>query len=556
MASNHDQLAVPVNLDHIVQDDFLGLNATYHGFAFMPEQVERGMDDLDRAHEFSRLVDMRLNIARTWYRPDWACGESLANTPDWESPKMQAFYCWLEAMQSRSVDVALQAGWWFSRDTYYGQPEPDPAIDIERYTRWVSDSLHQIISVRGFANVRYLVLFTEPTSYESGLLPAGETQWSYYVRVVTALHQCLITDNRRDLVKLIGPNNTHAGRHLAEAMAELDGVLDIYSGHDYNLASYEAWFQLCQSMRQIVSVTGKPFWLDEYGLQDEPARRAPDYGNYLAQAAAASLNAGCQSSFLWLLFDQQYVSADTSHLQTTTNQDSFYEGVHRWGAWKWPHDTLPDPHCPYPHWYQFSLLSRYLGGRGDTLIIGVEPHPPLVVAATRPQSREYSFLVVNTSYQDQSFILRLSRSLNRPFYRYVYIPADIQPETAGQMIGFNKAYPEVGSSLADSLPPRAVAIYSTLRGEAGRPPVQPAWLRASRDSLGRVALTWLDRSKNESGYHIERWDPESAEPLFFGVPAGVKRWVDSAAQNDVRYVYRVCAFNNDGRSDWLYTELR
>lgn len=39
---------VGVSLDEPIQKDFLGVNAVYHGFAFMPEQVRKGMDDADR----------------------------------------------------------------------------------------------------------------------------------------------------------------------------------------------------------------------------------------------------------------------------------------------------------------------------------------------------------------------------------------------------------------------------------------------------------------------------------------------------------------------------
>jgi hypothetical protein len=545
-----------VNLDHAIQTEYLGVNATYHGFAFMPEQIGKGMDDTDREREFERLSQLGLNIARTWYRPDWACGETLSDVYDWDSTKMYAFYRWLTALKDRGIDVAIQAGWWFTRDTYYGHPQPDPVLDVELYSHWVSESLHQMIVRRGFDNIRYLVLFTEPTTYESGLLPEGETQWSYYVKMVTALHQRLIVDGRRHLVKLVGPNNSTRGIHLVEAVRELDDVLDIYSGHDYNQADYTEWLQLCQDMQSIVSSTGKPFWLDEYGLQDEPARIQPQYGNYLAQAVAAALNAGCQSSFLWLLFDQQYVSTDISDLQEVTNADSFYSGVHRWGTWKWPHDTLPDPQEPYPHWYAFSLLSKYIGGRQDTRVQQTQSSSAVVIAATRPNGVEHSFLLVNLTDQDQPVQVHLSRPINRTLYRYMYLPADIQVTPAGQMIGYSRVQENVREHFRDVLPPRAIAIYTSLLGQPGLLPQAPVWVLARRTGRGPALITWLDRSKNESGYHIERWNQETGETQAFRVSAKVKEFMDDSVQPGIAYTYRVCAFNNDGRSEWVYTDLK
>ena len=339
LGAAHAEEKLRVHLDRVIQPEYLGVNAVYHAFAFMPEQEARGMDDADRAREFDRVSRMDLHIARTWYRPDWTFGASPADPADWESPRMRALYRWLGEMQRRNVDVALQAGWWFTRDTYLGSDAPDPARDLGRYAGWVSDSLREIVETRGFRNVKYLILFTEPTSYNSGAVPPGETQWSYYAKAVRAIDARLRADGRRALVKLVGPNNSGGGVFLKEAVAELNDVIDIYSGHAYNKAGYDEWLAVCRKMAETVAPTRKPLWLDELGKQDEPLRATGAYGNYLAQIVAASIDAGLQTSLQWLLFDQQYVAP----LDTTTNRDSFHRGVHRWGVCKWPHDDIEDP---------------------------------------------------------------------------------------------------------------------------------------------------------------------------------------------------------------------
>ena len=444
------QNRLTVHLERVVEADYLGVNAVYHGFAFMPEQESRGMNDEDRAREFGRVAAMRLNVARTWYRPDWACGDSLANPPDWDSSRMRAFYQWLGEMQERHVDVALQAGWWFSRDTYLGTPPPDAARDLDRYPRWVSESLHQIVEVRGFRNVRYLVLFTEPTSYQSGDLPPGETQWSYYAKMVRAIDARLRSDGRRGLVKLIGPNNTGGGKHLKEAAAELNDVIDIYSGHDYNKAGYDQWLAMCRQMMEAVAATGKPLWLDELGKQDEVYRLTGDYGNYLAQIVAASINAGFQTSMQWLLFDQLYVAP----IDKGDGKDGFHMGVHRWGACKWPHDSVDDPAACYPQWGAVRLMSRYLGGRNGTKSLITQSAGPLRVAATAPQGHELSVLVVNTTGSAHRFSLEIRGAAGaRTLYRHLYDPgARFSSRTAASFRG----------RIRDRIPARGVAVYSTV----------------------------------------------------------------------------------------------
>lgn len=84
-----------IGLDPASKSPFLGVNAVYHGFAFMPEDTSKGMTDATRQVEFGRVSRMGLYIARTFYRPDWACAQSITGPCDWNSTKMQAFYQWL-----------------------------------------------------------------------------------------------------------------------------------------------------------------------------------------------------------------------------------------------------------------------------------------------------------------------------------------------------------------------------------------------------------------------------------------------------------------------------
>jgi hypothetical protein len=448
------QVRLKVHLDRVVQPDYLGVNAVYHGFAFMPEEEARQMTDADRDREFDRVGRMGLHIARTWYRPDWACGSSLENAPDWESPKMQAFYRWLAEMRRRNVDVALQAGWWFTGDTYLGSPSPDPARDLERYSRWVSESIHQIVELRGFGNVKFLVLFTEPTSGRGGIVPAGDTQWSYYVKMVRAIDQRLRADGRRSLVRLVGPNNNRGGLHLKEAAADLNDAIDIYSGHDYNKSGYDEWFAMCRKMADTVASTGKPLWLDEFGKQDEAYRETGAYGNYLAQVVAASINAGLQTSLQWLLFDQLYVAP----LDRSSGKDSFYGGVHRWGSCKWPHDTVEDAASCYPQWDAVSLMSKYLGGGSGTKAFECESGEIVKAAATSPGGSGISVLVVNTSESPQRFSIDLLKHRGKwTLHRHLYDPGNRGAQAP-------EVTPRFRERIKDTLAAGGVAIYTTIDG--------------------------------------------------------------------------------------------
>jgi hypothetical protein len=443
--------ALQVDMDKVIQPDFLGVNAVYHGFAFMPEQVKKGMDDADRKREFDRVAAMKLNIARTWYGPDLVNGTDYTKPYDWNSEHLKGFYAWLKEMKARDVDVALSLGWWFPQNV-----NGSKGGGIPKYCEWISESLHQFIEVRGFTNIKYGILFTEPAYNDT------------YKQMALALDERLKKDGRRKLIKIVGPNQTSDGPDLGKVARDLNGVIDIYSSHNYNFGGYADWKRSAEGMMKKTAATGKPFWYDEYGRQDYGSRQGGEYGNYIAQATAAFINAGAQTSTVWLLFDQQYCVPHDK----ITNDDAFHDGVHRWGFCKWPRDNVDNPTFPYPGWYAFSLMSRYLGGRNGTKVYQTTGTEQVVICAVRHPDDNWSFLVVNCG-KTVSIRVTLSKALDKPLYRYVYNPARIKPTEAAELIGYSRTIDKAGTGFEDSLPQKAVAIYSTIAGEQAKEEAEP-----------------------------------------------------------------------------------
>ena len=71
-----------------------------------------------------------------------------------------------------------------------------------------------------------------------------------------------------------------------------------------------------------------------------------------------------------------------------------------------------------------------------------------------------------------------------------------------------------------------------------------------------IGLSWQDRSRNESGFEIERRvvaDPADANPVFaplITVAPNVVSYADQTVQPNTTYQYRIRAFNNNGASDY------
>ena len=483
---------ISVNRDTVIQANFLGVNAVYHGFTYLPESLEMGMTDKLRALELERVKESGIRIARSFYRPDWAMGDGQWLKPDWDSAKMKGLYAWLSDMQKSKVDVALNLGWWFPRDVIWNRDQHLPAYpdDLQNYCRWLSESLHQIVQVRGFTNVKYLVMFTEPADRQ-GDSPNGKKTWDYYKEVIKAVNQRLIDDGRRTLVQIVGPNTSQAPNWLDKATQELQDVIDIYSSHNYNFTSYQGWHDMALSIKTAVAQTGKPFWVDEYGVQDFGLRQSGHYGTVLALANAAFLNAGAQSSFLWTLNDQYYPSPLKYH----TNGDSFLDGKHSWGLFPW----LPESQAIRPAGQAFVLLARFMGQAGAK-VLATKGVADLAVAAVEGDGGALNVLVVNGGKEPKEVTIDFSRALDRPLYRYAY-----RPEGSPFVQASRPAMPvqRAGESMQDALGAGEVVIYSNREpGRADCDPLPDVWCQTAEGIENLAFQKQADASSSDPDWPV------------------------------------------------------
>lgn len=223
-----------------VQENFWGNGAVYHGYAGMPDDAGRVYSEEFCELEAKRAVDMRLKIARTFY--GWWAWDKNTNTWDWENEKMRPFYKWLQRMKDGNVTVALNTGWCSPGDinsTYWNGVSPftvegDWNASVQNYADWVSETLHQLVEIRGFTNIKILVLFTEP-QHLNGVSHEGKNAYECWAEASRAVHDTLIRDGRRDMVKLMGPNegSTTTSEMLKWVAENCNDFIDIFSSHTY-----------------------------------------------------------------------------------------------------------------------------------------------------------------------------------------------------------------------------------------------------------------------------------------------------------------------------------
>ena len=205
-------ITLTADLNSPVQDNFLGLGAVYHGFAGQPDDAGRVYSKEQMELEFSRVRDMRLKIARTYY--NWYAYDFERGVWDWESDRMEAFYNWCREMKDAGVDIAINVGWTnvgeLQGDHWQGfcplKVEGDWDATVKNYAKWVSETYYQLVIKRGFTNIKYFLLFTEPNERSYPTLPYDRADYrELWYQCARAAHEQLTKDGYRDGIKLLGP---------------------------------------------------------------------------------------------------------------------------------------------------------------------------------------------------------------------------------------------------------------------------------------------------------------------------------------------------------------
>lgn len=225
-----------------VQENFLGANAVYHCYATLPDKRHQPYTEEECALEFERVKKCGLRIARTFFR--WYGWDAEKQCFDWDNePNIKGFYKWAKAMQDIGTDIALHVGWWCPEDVVGFGPNGETPFNkddnwensLENYGKWVSEVAHQLIEVRGFTNIKYFMLFTEAGNPSKRYNVPGLSTYETWRCCALAAHNQLVKDNRRHLVKLVGPNEggTRTSVMVKWAGETCDDFLDVYSSHNY-----------------------------------------------------------------------------------------------------------------------------------------------------------------------------------------------------------------------------------------------------------------------------------------------------------------------------------
>ena len=497
-----------------VQSEFLGFNSVLQGFMFIDDAYGRAYTDEQIAAELKRIENSRVKMLRTYYDqgfaavygPDGFVKKDLDGNICWDydSDIMQGFYKWLNAMKKRGINVILNLSWGthiLGEKTIFNQNNPFYGMSVdevtEAYSQWVTESIRQIIVERGFDNVKYGTVFTEPyvrisitgkrlegTSDEITGNTLSQTDW-YADYAVPALDSALKSAGLRDKILLVGPNialrDDVSGSPYTKTLEErvswwigkLNSHIDIYSFHWYppaypdndfpnndmcNESTYDTQSEFLSRIVPLIAKTGKQFWFDEFNYMPTDTGAFPSEnakkgwsGTQLAQIFIANMNSGLQNSLVWALNDVQWP------LRNGDGRE-FLKGVHMTGMFP----TQRVSSVPYKQFYAYTMLANAFNCDGSVAVWQCTDSGNVHAAAAKRSDGKTAIAVVNSSVNTANFELFFAKTVSNSgvtFERQLFDPETVIPSDAYDILPCDRILTGITSSISDTLPAGAVAVY-------------------------------------------------------------------------------------------------
>lgn len=366
---------VTVNLDDVVQEDYLGIGVNVIPWSLLEGTTTLGYDEADWEVDVERILTVQPKVARVWFQIDWM--ELEKGQYDFESPEMTAFYRYLDAFEQAGTEVLLNFGWkvgervhdWF---TIPGAPDPyiSAPADLPAYGDSASALLQELFD-RGYDNVDYLTFYNEPNGSWDFWAPGDEK--AYYADMARAVSDRLAADGLRDEVEFWGPEEVNAPEWTTYMAENAGDVFDQYSFHLYG-ESYDFLGEAIDQRR--ASIGDAPLNLSEMGWTN-PGTSVWEtgYSNYVIGSA----NNGIHSNLVW-------------QLNGVMTNDPAGDTNGAFNMW----DSLILGLEPTAAYYEAGLLMRYIPAHST--VLGTETsHDDVRATAFRDADGELTVLVETES---------------------------------------------------------------------------------------------------------------------------------------------------------------
>lgn len=499
-----------------VLEDYMGFSAISQGFMYMPDLYGREYTTEQKSAFISRLKNSNVTMIRTYYDQGYAAQKKSDGSFkkdengnliwNWESAEMKGLYSWISMLRDNGITVVLNMSWnaaVLMPKTSYGFDNPFYGMTVSEvtaaYADWACRSIYEIVIKRGFTNVQYASVFTEPyatvdlygkkiselNDEQIQIIDNTLSQTEWYPAMLSAFDGALKNVGIRDKIKILGPNVAlradlaaqPSGTTLQERIMwwveEIDAFVDAYAFHWYPPAypdnsmpsddirqlSFKMHENYLSKVSSVLSKTGKQFWFDELnftanlnGVYLHEYVKQGWSGTQLAQLYLTNVNHGVQNTFLWSFNDEQWPL-----LNTTSGE--FKDGVHLTGLFPVISQSL----IPYKQYYAYTLLTKYFATDGSAKAYKATDGDGILATMIKNSNDDISIAVVNTNTTRKEFMLNVEKTLGgKTLYRHLYNPETVVADENASIIGVDKTFLGIGNEFVDSLPAGGVAVYTSI----------------------------------------------------------------------------------------------
>ena len=483
--------------------DYTGLSGIYYANDYLQNDefpILGGYTDEELDQEARRIASAGIKNVRTNISPSWAYN-AKTNTWNWESNSMQGLYRYVSKMQELGISVSFNLGWdWSYINEYHafakisGTTDPTDEELLKVYGEWCVGLVNQLINVKGYTNIKYAHIMTEPSniyitdSYGNEVRNTRET-FNIWLGFAKTAHEYLTNVGLRGMITIVGPNaginwdddltagaaNAIGPQFLRWAAEYANNYIDIYSAHRYAKPEYvgDDFYSEEQSYwakyKEIVATTGKPFMVDEtnvildkeewggsYGeespLKNHDYRTTQNsYGTMLVNQQISGLNAGIKNLFIWSI-------ADTKWLNRLQSGWEEVHGVQQAGSIL---QNAKISKTPMPSYYALSIVGKALSSDGLSVYKGSSSNGIAYVYAKDADDYDY-LIVTNLNSTERRLNISFNSQIGEELYRYTHNNyTQIVTDTDGMvLINSTDKFNNISDGFADVVSGYSVTVYS------------------------------------------------------------------------------------------------
>ena len=471
---------ISVQTETVITEDFLGVGANVVPTEFMPESLSLGFNEVYWAIHRKRVLTAAPHVVRLWFQLDWIVkneGNYLNGVFDFETPKMSSVFRHLELLREAGSEIEFNFGWkagreiqdWFAFESVQAKHNSAPR-DLKPYARACAATLHELIVVRGYNNIRHLTFYNEPTygdkvSIGEFLCPYDD-KLGYWIEMLRETDCAMALNGTKGLVKVWGCEQAGNIPEWMEGMNERAGdLLDMHTFHYYGF-HWRNHSDLLALLERIKNAAGgKPFCMTESASLTGESYL---WNNNDVALFIAAANSGCCGTLYWTLSGVPLTDPlEHIFLAGTDLSKSMFDYLPLSGA-----ASVNDS------FYAHSLLLRYIPNHSKTLhtALSAENNDCRVAAFSIPDGGVTVVVESNVASFDRPVTVKFDCEIPGVFYKYVYN----RPECRGTgvLIPPCRGKLTADGCIRDILPrEHTMTVYTTL------PPIPQILLRETEYML-------------------------------------------------------------------------